>query len=117
MDEAVPAREAVPDLSDRDVTVAALGGRTLGARVVDPARMLARPIAPGRDGGGIMAEDWVPLLAGAFRLESRVKACTSGDLGRGYIGIGIQIRRYCTRSTSTGITADGNQWIKQVDLS
>lgn len=83
VDEAVSAREAAPDLSKRDVTVAALWGLTLGARVVDPARMLARPTAPGRDGGGMAAEDWAPLLRGAFRLESRVKACTSGDSGIG----------------------------------
>lgn len=57
VDEAVSAREAVPDLSNRDVTVAALGGLTLAARVVEPARMLARPTAPGRPGGGMMDED------------------------------------------------------------
>ena len=85
MDEAVSAREAVPDLSNRDVTVAALGGLTLGARVVEPARMLARPTAPGRPGGGMMDEDWVPLLTGGFLLESSVKACTSGDSGNGLV--------------------------------
>lgn len=83
MDEAVSAREAVPDLSNRDVTVAALGGLTLDARVVEPARMLARPTAPGRPGGGMMDEDWTPLLAGAFLLESRMNVCTSGDFGTG----------------------------------
>lgn len=76
MDEAVSAREAVPDLSNRDVTAAALGGLTLGARVVEPARMLARPTAPGRPGGGMMDEDWAPLLVGTFLLESRMNVCT-----------------------------------------
>lgn len=76
-------REAAPDLSDRDDTVATLGGLTLGARVTDPARMLARPTAPGRDGGGMAAEDWAPLLRGAFRLESRMEVCNGGDLEAG----------------------------------
>lgn len=98
MEEAVSAREMAPDLSARDATVAALWGRTLGTRVVDPARMLARPTAPGRDGGGMAAEDWVPLLRGAFRLESRMKACTSGDSGTGF-DVGIRTGRCCTRST------------------
>lgn len=83
VDEMVSARETVPDLSLRDDAVVALGGLipdglalgglTLEARV--PCRTVARAVALlVRLGGAIVLEDGVPLLRGAGRLESRMKA-------------------------------------------
>lgn len=63
----------------------------------------------------MMDEDWVPLLTGAFLLESRMKACTSGDSGNGLV-LGIRFRHCCTRSVSAGIITAGNQWIKQINF-
>lgn len=71
------AGDAARDRSDRDV-MATLWGLVEGPR--DPRRMLARPMAPGRDGGGIVVEVLAPLLRGAARLGSSVAACCEINL-------------------------------------
>lgn len=36
----------------------------------------------------MLAEDWVPLLRGAFRLESRMKVCDDGGSKTNDVGVG-----------------------------
>lgn len=75
MDEVDSAGDAAPGRSAREGASALLCGRLIGGREV--WRMLARPAAPVRDGGGMLPEDdIVPLLLrGAGRLESRTAVC------------------------------------------
>lgn len=77
VDETDSARETAPDLSLRDDAVNALGGLVLGGLMLEarvPCRTLARPAVAVRVGGAMSVEDGVPLLRGAGRLESRMKA-------------------------------------------
>lgn len=62
------------------------------------------------------AEDWVPLLRGAFRLESRMKACTSGDSGTG-LTLVFELDAAVRAVPQGGLVAGESQWIKQINYS
>lgn len=96
------AGDAGTDLSGREVEVARLGGLTEEAR--GAVRMLARPVAPVRPGGGMVVEECRPLLRGAVRLESRAADCC-GITGGGE-GSCFQPKHYCDpKARATGVVS------------
>lgn len=88
------AGETGTDCAAREGAVALLWGRELAALARVPCRILARPVAPVRDGGGGI-EDFVALLKGAARLESRAAVRRDCDAEKDVILVGKTMLTQC----------------------